>query len=90
MSGSALTDPTVSVAAKKPYAKAIIVITMLHHVMTGLGAYQHWKLETHRTVAMDIGVWGNVGLVALGVGALLYGFGEGEDVVEVVGRKKRA
>lgn len=87
MAGSALTDPTVDVKAKKPYAKAIIVITMLHHAATGVGAYGHWALPTHRTVAMDIGVWGNVGLVLLGAAALVHGFGQPE-VVE--GRKKTA
>lgn len=86
MTGSALTDSTVSAKAKKPYAKAIIVITMLHHAATGVGSYQHWALPTHRTVAMDIGVFGNVGLFALGVAALAYGFGE---ETEAVGERKR-
>lgn len=61
---------------KKPYARAAVVITLFHHVTTGIGAYGHWKLESHHTVAMDIGVWGNVGLVGLGVAALVWGLGE--------------
>ncbi|CZT20588.1 uncharacterized protein RCC_06446 [Ramularia collo-cygni] len=90
MTGSSLTDSSVSITAKKPYAKAVIVITMLHHFATGCGSYQHWKLPTHRTVAMDIGVWGNVGLFALGIAALAY-IGKEREVPEVVGgRKKRA
>lgn len=87
MAGSALTDPSIPARAKKPYAKAVIVITMLHHAATGLGSYQHWALPTHRTVAMDIGVFGNLGLFALGAAALAYGFGEEEAEVAVKKRK---
>lgn len=89
--GSSLTDSTVPVRQRQPYAKAIVVITMLHHAATGMGSYQHWVLETHRTTAMDIGVWGNVGLFLLGMAALAYGFREEEEVVQVVEvvRKKR-
>ena len=81
--GSALASPAPS-QYKKPYARAAVLITIFHHVTTGFGAYQHWKLETHHTVAMDIGVYGNVGLTLLGAAALLYGLKD-EAVV-----KKRA
>ncbi|KAK3070327.1 hypothetical protein LTR53_010654 [Teratosphaeriaceae sp. CCFEE 6253] len=84
--GSALADPAPS-QYKKPYARAAVLITLFHHVTTGVGAYQHWKLASHHTVAMDIGVYGNVGLTVLGVAALVFGLRDagGEHVV-----KKRA
>ncbi|KAK5132108.1 hypothetical protein LTR08_000359 [Meristemomyces frigidus] len=74
--GSSLSSPAPS-QYKKPYARAAVLITIFHHVTTGIGAYQHWKLESHHTVAMDIGVYGNVGLTVLGVAALMYGLKEG-------------
>jgi len=72
---------------KKPYARAAVLITIFHHVTTGIGAYQHWKLESHHTVAMDIGVYGNIGLTLLGMAALVYGL---KDEGGAEGRKKRA
>lgn len=74
--GSSLTTPAPS-QVKKTYARAAVLITIFHHVTTGIGAYQHWKLETHHTVAMDIGVYGNIGLTLLGAAAL-YGLSDGE------------
>lgn len=44
--------------------------------MTGIGSYQHWAKPTHRTAAMDIGVWGNVAFFALGLAALYSGLAE--------------
>jgi len=73
--GSALTSPESS-HHKKPYARAVVAITIFHHVMTGIGSFQHWRMPSHRTVAMDIGVWGNVGLTALGIAALIYGLND--------------
>ena len=73
-------------AAKKPYARAAVLITVLHHVATAAGAYQHWKLESHYTPAFDIGVWGNVFFTLLGLAALLWGLG-GEEA-HVVGKKR--
>ena len=73
--GSSLADPAPS-QYKKPYARAAIVITIFHHITTGIGAWTHWRLQSHHTVAMDIGVYGNIALTALGVAALVYGFGE--------------
>ncbi|KAK1085537.1 hypothetical protein LTR33_002046 [Friedmanniomyces endolithicus] len=78
--GSSLSDPAPS-QYKKPYARVAVLITLFHHVTTGIGAYQHWRLTSHHTVAMDIGVYGNVGLTLLGVAALVVGLrggGEGE------------
>ncbi|KAK1087671.1 hypothetical protein LTR33_000948 [Friedmanniomyces endolithicus] len=76
--GSSLSSPNASSQYKKPYARAAVLITLFHHVATGVGAYQHWRLESHHTVAMDIGVYGNVGLIALGVSALGFGLRDGE------------
>lgn len=49
---------------------------MLHHAATGYGAFQHWIKPSHHTIAMDIGVYGNIALVALGTAALVYGLAE--------------
>ena len=59
--------------AKKQYARAAVLITIFHHVTTGIGAYQHWAKPSHHTVAMDIGVYGNVFFTVLGALALLFG-----------------
>ena len=59
--------------AKKQYARAAVLITIFHHVTTGIGAYQHWAKPSHHTVAMDIGVYGNVFFTVLGAMALLFG-----------------
>lgn len=77
--------------AALPYAKAVVAATVFHHVTTGLGAWQHYKLDSHYNVSMGIGVWGNVwlavtGLVTLAV--LVCGWGEGERVEEVVAGRK--
>jgi len=82
--GSALADPAPS-KYKKPYARAAVLITIFHHVTTGIGAYGHWRRETHHTVAMDIGVYGNIALTVLGVLALVYGLRDVNDE----GQKKR-
>lgn len=84
LTGSALAETTPT-KAKKPYARGIILITMFHHVTTGIGAFQHWRLPTHHTVAMDIGVYFNVLLTGMGVAALVYGLRDEEG-----GRKKKA
>lgn len=70
--GSSFTLPA-SEKGKKPYARAMILLTIFHHITTGIGSFQHWRLPSHRTVAMDIGVWGNVGLTLLGIVALGWG-----------------
>lgn len=63
---------------------------MFHHVMTGLGAYQHYKLDSHSNKSMAIGVWGNLWLVVTGVGTLmLLGSAVGERGVEDVAKKGR-
>ncbi|KAI7186780.1 hypothetical protein KC316_g7856 [Hortaea werneckii] len=86
LTGSSLANSTAPPQYKKPYARAAVLITIFHHITTGFGAYQHWKLDSHHTVAMDIGVYGNVGLTVLGVAALVYGLADGEEGTE--GRKK--
>ena len=75
--GSSLTQPTAD-RAKIPYARAAVMVTMFHHVTTGYGAYQHWVKPSHHTIAMDIGVYGNIGLTALGFAALYLGLGDDE------------
>ncbi|RMY17531.1 hypothetical protein D0866_13442 [Hortaea werneckii] len=87
LAGSSLGNPAAPPQYKKPYARAAVLITIFHHITTGFGAYQHWKLDSHHTVAMDIGVYGNVGLTALGVAALVYGLADGEEK-GTAGRKK--
>ena len=72
--------------ARKPYAKLAILATMFHHVTTGYGAYTHWALPSHHTKAMDIGVYGNVALTALGAAALMYGMGD--EQAKGVGKKR--
>ncbi|KAI7132876.1 hypothetical protein KC343_g7235 [Hortaea werneckii] len=88
LAGSSLnSNSSAPTQYKKPYARAAVLITIFHHVTTGIGAYQHWKLDSHHTVAMDIGVYGNVGLTVLGVAALVFGLADdGEEGTK--GRKK--
>lgn len=63
---------------------------MFHHLTTGVGAWQHYKLESHYNKAMGIGVWGNVWLVGAGVLTLLVAMTEkGREVGEEVERKVR-
>ena len=76
--GSSFAAPG-SESGKKPYAKAMILITIFHHLTTAFGAYQHWIKPTHRTVAMDIGVFANVALTALGIAALAFGLDDHDD-----------
>lgn len=73
-----------------PHARAIIAATVLHHLATGVGAWQHYKLASHYNTAMGIGVWGNVWLVGAGVFTLLVGMvEEGRGVRGEVERKVR-
>lgn len=86
--GSAATAPA-SPGSKKPYARAMILLTMFHHVTTGIGSFGHWVRESHRTAAMDIGVFGNAGLCLLGVAALMRGVDdEGAKTAAPAGAKK--
>jgi len=48
---------------------------MFHHVTTAVGAYGHYKRDSHYTAAMWIGVWVNVGLTVLGAVVLILGVG---------------
>ncbi|CAK1355616.1 uncharacterized protein RHO25_000707 [Cercospora beticola] len=81
LTGSSLSD-YAPVTYKKPYARAVVLITILHHVATGFGAWSHWRYASHHTVAMDIGVYGNIGLVVLGLAALAYGLEDRSGVKE--------
>ncbi|KNG45172.1 mannan endo-1,6-alpha-mannosidase DCW1 precursor [Stemphylium lycopersici] len=49
------------------YAKSVVAATVFHHVTTGIGAYQHYKLPSHYNTSMGIGVWGNVWLSLTGL-----------------------
>ncbi|KAH6638839.1 hypothetical protein C7974DRAFT_352854 [Boeremia exigua] len=76
---------TLSSASSAPYAYArwLVAATVFHHVATGYGAWQHYKLDTHYNTSMGIGVWGNVwlaatGAVTLGCLCLVGGGGVGE------------
>jgi hypothetical protein len=65
-----------------------VAATIFHHVTTGIGAYQHYKLDTHYNTSMWIGVWGNVFLTV--AGAVTWGLmqsGVGERSVEEVTKK---
>lgn len=68
-----------------PYAKAVVAATVFHHITTGIGAYQHYKLDSHYNMSMAIGVWANVWLTLTGgitLGSLLSSAGE-ENIHEV-------
>lgn len=65
-----------SAATKAPYARAAIAADVLHHVLTGLGAWQHYSQPTHYNTAMAVGVWGCAGFAALGSAVLAFGIGE--------------
>jgi hypothetical protein len=71
-----------------PYAKAVVAATVFHHITTGVGAYQHYKLDSHYNTSMAIGVWGNVWLTLSGVVTLAALLSDaGEKNVESVAKK---
>lgn len=78
-------------AAKRssiPYAKAVVAATLFHHITTGIGAYQHYKLPSHYNTSMGIGVWGNVWLTLTGLFTLaLLQTGKGDLEVEEAVKK---
>ncbi|OQO08661.1 hypothetical protein B0A48_06531 [Cryoendolithus antarcticus] len=78
MSGLVPLPGSASPASKsaKPYAKALVAVTMLHHVTTSFGAWAHYAKVTHYTPAMGVGVWVNVFLTVAGAVTLAVGFGE--------------
>lgn len=51
----------------QPYAKAAILVDVFHHIMTGLGAWNHYAKDTHYNASMGVGVWGCSGLALLGL-----------------------
>jgi hypothetical protein len=58
----------------KNYSRAFIAVSVFHHITTMMGAYEHYKLDSHYTKAMWIGVWVNAFLTAVG-GVVLGGLG---------------
>jgi hypothetical protein len=77
-----------SSAGALPYAKAVVAATVFHHITTGFGAFQHYKLDTHYNTSMGIGVWGNVWLTLSGVVTLfLLQSDTGEKALEEVTKK---
>ncbi|KAI5265899.1 hypothetical protein E4T47_08420 [Aureobasidium subglaciale] len=50
----------------RSYSKAVVLVSVFHHVTTMMGAYQHYKLDSHYTAAMWIGVWVNLFLTVVG------------------------
>lgn len=74
--------------AALPYAKAVVAATVFHHLTTGVGAYQHYKLDSHYNNSMAVGVWGNVWLTLTGLFTLvLMQSAGGDEEVEDVVRK---
>ncbi|KAH8723784.1 hypothetical protein GQ44DRAFT_619626 [Phaeosphaeriaceae sp. PMI808] len=73
-----------------PYAKGVVAATVFHHITTGFGAYQHYRLDTHYNTGMGIGVWGNIWLTLTGfiiLASLLSNVGE-RSVAEVSKKAK--
>lgn len=56
-----------------PYARAAILADVFHHVTTGFGAWQHYKMPTHYNTSMSVGVWGCAGLAVLGLVTAAWG-----------------
>ncbi|KAI4716290.1 RNI-like protein [Aureobasidium sp. EXF-10727] len=56
----------------RTYSSAFIAVSIFHHITTMFGAWQHYKLDSHYTKAMSIGVWVNAFLTAVG-GVVLGG-----------------
>lgn len=81
-------DTQQSSRARKPYARVAIIVTIFHHITTCYGAYQHYKLPSHYTQAMGIGVWFNVFLTVAGVVALMFGLGDAQQVSKSKGKKR--
>jgi len=73
-----------------PYAKAVVAATVFHHITTGIGAYQHYKMPSHYNTSMSIGVWGNVWLTLTGLFTLaMLQSDKGTMPVEEVTKKVR-
>ncbi|CAD0110617.1 unnamed protein product [Aureobasidium uvarum] len=56
----------------RTYSSAFVAVSIFHHITTMFGAWQHYKLDSHYTKAMSIGVWFNAFLTAVG-GVVLGG-----------------
>lgn len=82
LSTSPKSDPA-STRVKQRYARAAIMADVFHHVMTGIGAWNHYAKDTHYNMSMGVGVWGCTGLAVLGVATLVapaWISGLGQDV----------
>lgn len=86
--GSTLTDQSTSAKSRRPYAVPAVVVTMAHHALTAVGSYTHYRVPSHYTFAMFIGVWGNIALIVSGVTALVWLGGLAGSVTEL--REKEA
>jgi hypothetical protein len=81
---------TSKVSGALPYARAVVAATVFHHVTTGIGAYQHYKLDSHYNTSMAIGVWGNVWLTLTGLVTLASLLSQaGEKSADEVSKKVR-
>lgn len=81
-------EEKASLQVKQRYARAAIVADVFHHVMTGVGAWQHYAMDTHYNTSMGVGVWGCTGLAVLGIATLaapsrLSGLGSGGEVAKL-------
>lgn len=52
------------------FKRAAVLVTVFHHVTTGLGAWEHYKMDSHFNTSMGIGVWANVWLTLVGLAAV--------------------
>ncbi|KAL1303429.1 hypothetical protein AAFC00_006819 [Neodothiora populina] len=63
---------TLSIYASQTSAgfrRAAVLVTVMHHVTTGIGAWDHYKMDSHFNTSMGIGVWANVWLTLVGLAA---------------------
>lgn len=71
-------------------ANSLVLITVLHHILTGYGCWQHYKLETHYNTSMGIGVWANAFLTIAGLSTILLGNSGQADKLPAQSQKKAA
>jgi len=51
----------------------LILVSIFHHITTGIGAFQHYKRDTHYNTSMGIGVWANAFLTVVGAATIFAG-----------------
>ena len=71
-------------------ANTLVLITVAHHVTTGYGCWQHYKLDTHYNISMGIGVWANMFLTLVGLATVFIGNSGQAHTKRSLGQKKRA